>query len=50
MFVKRGDAKIIDVIKDSDHKIDDDGTRKVLDKAAKEVKEGKVVASKSLEN
>lgn len=36
MLIKRGDAKIVNVINDDEHKLDDDGTRKAMDRAAKE--------------
>jgi len=36
MIVKRGDAKIVNVINDDEHKLDDEGTRKAMERAAKE--------------
>lgn len=39
MLIKRGDAEIINVIDDKDHELDDEGTRKAMKRAAKEVKE-----------
>lgn len=32
MLIKHGDVEIIDVIKDNEHAIDDDGTKKAMDK------------------
>ena len=37
MIVKRGDAKIVNVINDDEHKLDDEGTRKAMERAAEEV-------------
>jgi len=36
MIIKRGDAKIVKVIKDGEHELDDDGTRKAMQTAAQE--------------
>jgi phosphohistidine phosphatase SixA len=33
MIVKHGEAKIMNIIKDSDHNLDDEGTREVMKKA-----------------
>ena len=41
MFVKRGDAEIIGVIKDEEHNLDDEGTRKAMELAAKQEKTAK---------
>lgn len=38
MLIKRGDAEIIDVIKDDEHKLDDEGTRKALKLAEEKAK------------
>jgi hypothetical protein len=38
MLIKRGNAEIIDVIKDSEHDLDDEETRKALAKAEEEKK------------
>ncbi len=35
MIIKRGKVEIMNVIKDDDHNLDDEGTRKAMDKAAK---------------
>ena len=36
MIVKKGKAEIIDVIKDDEHAIDDEGTRKAMKRAGQE--------------
>ena len=36
MLVKRGNAEIVNVISDDEHKLDDEGTRKAMGRAAKE--------------
>lgn len=33
MLIKTGDGAIIDIVKDSEHKLDDEETRKALEKA-----------------
>ena len=38
MFVKRGDAEILGVVKDDEHDLDDEGTRKAMDQAAEKAK------------
>jgi hypothetical protein len=38
MLIKRGRAEIIDVKKDDEHDIDDEMTRKAMEKAAEEAK------------
>ena len=35
MIVKIGDAKILNVIEDDEHQLDDEGTRKAMQAAAK---------------
>jgi len=39
MIVKTGDAEILNVIEDSEHALDDEGTRKAMGKAAKIAKQ-----------
>jgi hypothetical protein len=52
MIVKRGKVEIMQVIQDDEHNLDDDGTRKAMDKAAQQTteqtKESK--ADRSVEN
>lgn len=44
MIIKRGDAQILEVIKDDEHKIDDNGTRKAIDNVKPvEIKKDQVV-------
>jgi len=52
MLVKRGKVEIMDVIKDDDHNLDDEGTRKAMDKAAKSLDEEKKTGdvAKTVEN
>jgi hypothetical protein len=53
MLVKRGKVEIMDVIKDDDHNLDDEGTRKAMDKAAKSLENKKTVEetkAKTVEN
>lgn len=38
MLIKYSKAKIVDIIKDAEHNLDDEGTRKALEKAAKKDK------------
>lgn len=40
MLIKRGDGKILDVIKESDERLDDDKTRKALQVAKNIVEDG----------
>jgi hypothetical protein len=39
MLIKRGKAEIIDVMKDEEHDLDDELTRKAMDHAQKKVKQ-----------
>jgi hypothetical protein len=38
MLIKRGKAEIVGVVKDDEHDLDDELTRKAMDNAAKKVK------------
>jgi hypothetical protein len=50
MLIKRGNAEIMDVIKDDEHNLDDEGTRKVLAKAEEEDKKTAELKSKPVED
>jgi hypothetical protein len=39
MLIKRGKAKIIEVVKDDEHDLDDELTRKAMDNAERKVKQ-----------
>jgi hypothetical protein len=45
MLVKRGNAEIIKVIEDDEHKLDDEGTRKAMERAAKKQSWSEVLAA-----
>ena len=47
-FIKRGDAEIVHVLKDSEHDLDDDGTRKAMDQARKLAEEKKADKKETL--
>jgi hypothetical protein len=49
MFIKRSKVEIAAVIKDSDHNLDDEGTRKALAKTKEQIEKELVTKSK-LEN
>lgn len=38
MIIKYSDGKIVDVIKDAEHNLDDEGTRKAMDKVISQSK------------
>jgi hypothetical protein len=50
MIIKRGKCEIVEVIADSDHKLDDEGTRKALEAASKKLENKKHDDKKHLEN
>lgn len=41
MLIKKGKAEIVAIIKDDEHKLDDDDVRKVMNKAAETLKKDK---------
>lgn len=51
MLIKRGKVEIIDVVKDTEHDIDDLGTKEALDKTKQDLsKKGTENKKESLEN
>lgn len=44
MIVKKGKVEIVDVIKDDEHAIDDEGTRKAMERAGKETNWAQILA------
>lgn len=50
MLVKRGDGKILDVIKEGDERVDDDKAKKALQAAKNLVEDGNKIECEKQEN